>query len=50
MDPKYKYGTRVPQGTLCFLYPSISLPPPCHTVDLVMFYELKSVLFNCLAQ
>lgn len=46
MDPKYKY-----EGTTG--YPPLPLPPlplPCHTVDLVMFYELKSVLFNCLAQ
>lgn len=50
MDPKYKYGTRVPQGTLRFLFPSFPFPSPYHTVDLVMFYELKSVLFNCLAQ
>lgn len=43
MDPKYKRGYhRVPS-----LYPP---PSPTHTVDLVMFYELKSVLFNCLAQ
>lgn len=45
MDPKYKY-----EGTTG--YPPLPLPLPlrCHTVDLVMFYELKSVLFNCLAQ
>lgn len=49
MDPKYKY-----EGTTG--YPPLPPPlfplslPPCYTVDLVMFYELKSVLFNCLAQ
>lgn len=31
MDPKYKYGTRVPQGTLRFLFASISLPATLST-------------------
>lgn len=48
MDPKYKY-----EGTIGYPplpLPLFLLPPSPHTVDLVMFYELKSVLFNCLAQ
>lgn len=32
MDPKYKYGTRVPQGTLRFLHPSF--PSPFHLATL----------------